>query len=111
MLRFWKRYWKHLLGLIACAAVVFVLFAIAVAWSFAGLSPDSPPTDEQRLISARGHAIQDALMSPTQWLLGESALSALGSWVFWTGLFYLSGYGVSRLACGSRLRLRRSNSE
>jgi hypothetical protein len=111
MLRRWKRYWKHLVGLVVCAAVTFGLFVVATAWSFAGFSPDSAPTDEQRLISARGHAMQDALMFPTQWLLGESALSFLGSWAIWTGLLYLSGYGVGRLVCGSHRRTSKSRSD
>jgi hypothetical protein len=100
MLRHWKRCWKHLAGLALCAAAIFMLFVVATAWSFAGFSPDSAPTDEQRLISARGHAMQDVLMSPTQWLLGESALSFLGSWAIWTGLLYFLCYGVARLTCG-----------
>jgi hypothetical protein len=95
-----RRLWKHVLGIALCAAVVFALFAIAVTSSFEGFSPDSAPTDQQRLISARGDAMLDVLLFPTRWLLEEPNMSAVASGVIWTGLLYLSVYGAGKLVYG-----------
>ena len=95
-----RRLWRHVLGIALCAALVLGIFAISIVWSFEGFSPDSTPTDQQRLISARGDAMLDVLLFPTRWLIEDSRMSSVASGVIRTGLLYLLVYGVGRLVYG-----------
>ena len=96
-----RRHWKHLIGFALCGGAVGIIYAVAVGMSFADLSPDGPPTDQQRQTSARGHGMEDVLLVPGQWLFGDSIATYIFSWVVWSGLLYLLFYSLGRLVYGT----------
>lgn len=100
-----RGHWKHVIGFAACGGSLFVVYVVAVALSFAGLSPDGPTTEHQRQMSSHGHVLEAIFLLPARWLFGESRASVFASWVAWSFLLYLLGYSLARLIYGTKKRV------